>query len=394
MSQKPVVIVGGGYGGLMAAVRLAWKQPTLPIVLVDPGESMLERVRLHLASARSSVVTQPRMRLLPKSVRHLACFVEQVKPDEHRLQLSDGSSLEYAHLILATGSRPVLPEWADERFLGVHHRAQLDSFRQTLRAETKVVVVGGGLTGLEVTSELAVYHPTLQLTLLAPSLGADWLHPRTQEYASDWMHRHDVTLKLGVTVTGVRGDSLMLSDGGETKFDAVVWAGGFQAVLPQGLERFERDTRGRLFVNEHLLLADCPNISVIGDAAHVALDKDRVAHMSCQAAMPMGAYVAERLDAESRKQPLEPFRFVAPGVTVSLGPSDGFLQFLNARQQPEPRFLKGRKVSWIKGFLLWWTTASLRWERRLQRNVYLWDRGKPQTLKASTTHPTAEKALP
>ncbi len=218
-----------------------------------------------------------------------------------------GPDISYDQLILATGSRQTYPD-----SVGPGHLFSADTFEESaaldqhLRALTATgfptpasrtfVVVGGGLTGLEIVTAL----PS-RLERLAPSIPGFAFHliERAPEiglgYAPD-ARRHIVKRlqHLGITMhTGQdelrhEKDRLILAGNQQLSAKTVIVATGFTASPLAATFRGPRDDLGRLTVDAFLRLPEHPEVLAAGDVSLAKTDPDHYAVMSCQHAMPQG----------------------------------------------------------------------------------------------------------
>ena len=177
MSQQTrIVVLGGGYAGLMAAERLAKNtDPNTAITLINDRDMFLERVRNHQRLAGepvrslslSSFLAGTRIRLLVGVVSRLAPARRQLT-----LETANGSmTIDYDHLVYALGSAV-----ATSDVPGVREHASTLDYAPTLSLARRLpalaalggrlLVVGGGNTGVEVSTELAEAYPTLKITLV------------------------------------------------------------------------------------------------------------------------------------------------------------------------------------------------------------------------------------
>ncbi len=312
------LILGGGYAGAIAAVRLARRG--VPVTLVDARDGLVERIRLHQMAAGDDIPPIPYatiFRGLPvEFVRARATRIDR----ERRVVETTAGALRYDRLVYALGSgSPSLQVPADARTLAV---------------------VGAGLTGIETAAEFAERRPELAVTLYdAGTIGASFSEG-AQKHLRRWMAQHDVTLRENERVTSVDAD-------------AVLWCTSFSAAPLAAGAGLAVNERGQIVVDDHLRSSD-PSIYAIGDAAAFASVR-----MGCVSAMPMGAYVADLLAGTTR----DPFRFAFFIRCVSLGRRDGIVQFTRADDSPRDAFLGGRAAAWIKEMICRLTITSIRLER-------------------------------
>ncbi len=174
----------------------------------------------------------------------------------------------------------------------------------------------------------------------------------------------------GERVTEVAEAKARLSGGGRILFDACVWAGSFR---PGPLAReagLRVDKIGCALLDDRLRSCSHPFVSVAGDAGLVLKSPGRASAMSCQLAMPMGAYIADRIAAERRAETTAPFRFRAALRCVSLGRSDAIVQALRGDESAAPFALVGRLAARIKESICEMTLRALEGERR--GSAYRW----------------------
>lgn len=368
-SDVSIAVLGGGYAGVLAAVRLA--RQGLAATLVSADAVFCERIRLHQLGAGQALPLRP----IPELLGEGGCGFVQGRVDAidlsaRRLLLEGGSSIGFDRLVLAHGSRSdrqAVPG-AREHALGM---AELDDAR-TLHAEVealaaahaRVLVVGGGLTGIETAAELAEAHPALRVTLASATHPGDAFCARARRHLLHTLAELGVGLESGAQVTGMEAAAARLADGRRLGFDRCVWAGSFRATPLARDAGLGVDGKGRVLLDAHLRSRSHPFVSVAGDAGVVFTRAGRPSAMSCQLAMPMGAYLADRLAAEARGHEAPPFRFRALLRCVSLGRRDGLVQALRGDESPAPLALTGARAARVKEAICRATVRAFGRERR------------------------------
>lgn len=343
MSDR-IVILGGGYGGAIAAARMARRG--IPVTLVDAKAGLVERIRMHQVIAGDDIAPVPYAQLfrgLPVEV--VQARVTAIDRARKRVVTTDGE-LAYGTLVYALGSRSVTPPHAVSTNEATLARAKV-------RGARHVAIVGGGLTGIELASELAERHPQLDVTLIAArALGGD-LSPAARRHLRGWFERRRVTLLEHVRATAADEGGVSLDTGEHVAAGVVLWAGGFTVPSIAAESGLRVNERGQIVVDEHLRSSDL-SIYAIGDAAAVKW------RMSCALALPMGAWIADHLSGATD----EPFRFGFAARCISLGRHDGIVQFVGADDAPREKALTGRPAAWIKELICRYTILALRLERR------------------------------
>ena len=235
MSDR-ILIIGAGQAGGRAAEALRGAGYAGPVTLVgDEPHPPYERPALSKGvlvgdEAAESTHIHSRDHWRAKGIE-LVCGLraEAIAPASRSVMFCDGTRLDYAQLILATGSRVRPLIGVDDTLGGVHYLrtiADCERLSKDLVRGRKVVVIGGGFIGLEVASsaakrELDVTVVERQGALLERALPAD--------IAAEVERMHvarDVKVRLGATVSALRGTqnvtSVVLDDGTELPADVVV----------------------------------------------------------------------------------------------------------------------------------------------------------------------------
>lgn len=326
--MERTLILGGGYAGSLAAVRLAKRG--IPVTLVDAGEGLVDRIRLHQAAAGDEIGITPYKRLFRGlAIEIVRARVLRIDRQRHVVETSAGE-LQYHNLLYALGS-------ASGSLTGT---AAARVARDQLKTAKTAAVIGAGLTGIETASEIAERFPNVAVTLFDNGrIGRD-LSAGAARHLREWMTAHNVTLRDHERVLTVAAD-------------VVLWCNSFR-VSPIAREAgLEVNERGQIVVDDNLRSSD-PSIFAAGDAAVF-----RGIRMGCVSAMPMAAYAADFIAGATT----EPFRFAFGIRCISLGRRDGIIQFVHADDSPRDSFLGGRSAAWVKELICRYVTISIRLER-------------------------------
>jgi NADH dehydrogenase FAD-containing subunit len=340
-----VVVLGGGYGGQLAAQSLA-RRTDAAVTLVNDGDRFIQRVRLHQL-ATGQPVEAPRYTdmLAGTGVRFVDDRVLGLDPAAHRVTLRDGGSLDYDVLVLALGSHAAVPEHA--------HDVSTPAGAARLAARLasgcrRLAVVGAGLTGLETATELAERHPATTTTLLTAGTLDDDLSARGGAHVRRVAARLGIRLIEHAEVTAVHPAGLTLADGTEEAADVVVWTGGF--VVPDLAARggLAVDEHGRVLVDATLRSTSHPAVVAIGDAAAGRAADGGVVRMACATAMPAAQHAARTVAALLAGREPRPWRFRYAIRCISLGRRDGLVQVVHTDDRPRDLVLTGRAAARVK----------------------------------------------
>ncbi|MFD7959752.1 NAD(P)/FAD-dependent oxidoreductase [Streptomyces zaomyceticus] len=334
-----VLVLGAGYSGLMTALRLG---PHARVTLVDPADHFTERVRLHERAAGRPDVTHSLARFLHRTgIEHVPARAVALDPEARLVTTDDGRRLPYDRLVYALGSRTALPATTgDSR---AYTAESADALHKHLKDRPgTVAVVGGGLTGIEMATELAETYGPLGTSVRLVSGGrvGAGLSPRGAA------HVHRILQARGVQVE--EGRRVETPD--EIDADVVVWAASLvpntELAVAAGLTLAPS---GRVAVDASLRSVSHPEIYVPGDAgAATAADAGGELRMACATALPTGIHTAKSIARDLSGEEPEPFAFGYHFQCISLGRRDGLIQFVSPDDAPRDRLLTGRAAAVFK----------------------------------------------
>ncbi len=371
-----VIVIGGGYAGMIAALRLAGKTRQHSITLINATDTFVERIRLHQLAAGEP---QPH-RSIPamlggRGIEFVQGRVIHLDADRREVVVQSAAetrSLSYDALVYALGSfvdAEAVPGARDYALtLGSVEKAQQMQAQLKANPGARVVLVGGGLTGIELATELADQYPDLSLTLLTRDRLGPNLSEKGRAYLLKGMARRRIDLREGVSVERFTADGVIASDGTRFPAEISLWAGAF-GVPPLAREAGLAVNRaGQILIDDTLRSLSHPEIFAVGDAAASGL------RMACATALPLGAQAADNLAALLNGDPLQPFRFGYLIRCISLGRHDGLVQRVNADDSPREQIVTGRAAAWIKEAICRSTVLGLQLERRIPGS-YQWPHG-------------------
>jgi NADH:ubiquinone reductase (H+-translocating) len=360
MDTHKIVILGGGFGGLTAALKL--KSAPVHVTLIDRCNYHLFQPLLYQVATGSlspANVAGPLRQVLRKQKNTQVLLGEAISIDAAKRQviLSDGV-VDYDTLIVATGSTHQYfghDEWEEfapglknlndatamrGRILLAFEAAERERNPEKLRAWMTFVIVGAGPTGAELAGALGeIAHDTLRhdfrdidpsKTRIVLVEGTDRplpsYPPKLSDAARKMLERLGVTVRTGAMVTDITAEGVTLKEGDHTELiptRTVLWAAG---VLASPLGRILSENAGapldkasRVIVQPDLTVPGHPEIFVIGDLANFSHQTGNPLPGVAQPAIQQGEYVAKLIRARFRNHKLPPFHYFDKGNLATIG---------------------------------------------------------------------------
>ena len=341
-----VVVVGAGFGGLEAA-KILRESPRIEVVMVDRHPYQLFSPLLYQVATGAlpeDDIAYPVRAAIP-GVTFIRGDVVRVDPQRHTLQLFDGQHIDYDQLILATGSVGTtfgIPG-VEENALQMKSIAEARQIKSRLlntyedvqegrlpREALRVVVVGGGPTGVEVSGAVAEMqasmvreypdiadHASVTLVEAGPRLLPSFSQ-QSSDHAKEELEQIGVTVKLATAVDRMYERDVHVKSGEILPAGTVVWAAGV-AAPDRWADLGATGPARRLIVDDFLRLPDVPDVWVVGDTAAYTDSGTAPLPMVAPVAMQMGRHAARNIVALASGKLMAPFRYVDKGQMATIG---------------------------------------------------------------------------
>jgi NADH:quinone reductase (non-electrogenic) len=354
-----IVVLGAGYTGTIAAGRLAkrLRREDVAITLVNAEPDFVERVRMHQLAVGQELKPRPFKEMFAGTgVELRLAKVTGVDVERKTVAVIDANGAEelaYDTLVYALGSG-----WNAQGVPGTaEHAYEIASRPGALRLRERlarldagqtVVVVGGGLTGLEAATEIADARPDLDVALAARDGLGDWLSPKGRQHLRKVFGKLGITVYEHATVTGVEADRVTTADGKAIPAAVTVWTTGFAVHPIAKATALQVTGTGQIVVDGTMRSVSHPDVYAIGDAAFAMGARGKPLRMSCASGTPMAWQAADAIAARltGRKLPNAPLRYF--NQCISLGRKEGVIQYVTADDRAVPAVLTGRLAAVYK----------------------------------------------
>lgn len=354
--QPRIVIVGGGFGGLELARKLAGIEAQ--VVLFDRYNFHTFQPLLYqvaTAGLEADSIAGPFRKLFEEQENFYfrLANVQRIDPTERMVHTSIGG-LKFDYLILANGAKTnyfgnkelekhVFPLKQIPHALDLRNRI-LENFEKAILANTleerqsliDFVVVGGGPTGVEVAGalgELKMHvlphdYPELDFRQMdihliegSPRL-LNGMSDKAGQKALEYLKKFQVDVWLNTFVKSYDGKDIVLSNGQMLQSRTVIWAAGVMGDVIEGMPAEAIHARGnRLKVDEYNRVAGTDHVFAIGDvAAMITADTPNGHPMIAPVAMQQGELLANNLRRLlAGRQDLKAFKYFDKGSMATIG---------------------------------------------------------------------------
>jgi NADH dehydrogenase len=349
-TKSKIVIVGGGFGGLFTALELAGVGE---VTLINDEDHFLFKPMLYeyLSGEVEAWHIAPDCRdLLEGKASFVKGVVDAVDLDGRAVRLTGGASISYDVLVFSPGATtnfagvPGAEQFAvpfrsldnanylRRRMTEVLDRIQPDAAPQDTRAALTFVVVGGGASGVELSTKMAdllrdavkrrALHGEPRVVVvemadrLVPGMGEE-----IRKFVEDALEETRVEVHTNTRVVKVTADSITLDHNErqtELATSGVVWVAGVRpSPLLESLN-IEHDRRGLIPVEPTLQLRGRPEVFALGDIAFYP-EVAPVLAGTAQLAFQQSHLCAQNVRAFIEGRELKSKKFVELGEAVSLG---------------------------------------------------------------------------
>lgn len=354
-SQKRIVIIGGGFGGISLAKKL--KDLDAQIVLIDRHNYHTFQPLLYQVSTSGlepDSIAYPIRKVLKrlKNFHFRLATVEKIDPYTKEIQTNIGA-LTYDYLVLATGTKTnffgnaniekkampmkTVPQALNIRSLMLQNFEKADDSEsdEERKALLTFCIVGAGPTGVELAGAFAELkrhvfpkdYRHLNVDEMEIHLfegGSRVLSPMSEkasEKATQFLKNLGVIIHTNTIVSDYDGNTVKIADGKTLNSKNLIWAAGVIGAIVDGFDATKLIERlNRYKVNRFNQITGYGDIFAIGDIAYMETEDFPKGHPQvAQPAIQQGEHLAKNIELLFADKPLKPFKYFDKGSLATIG---------------------------------------------------------------------------
>ena len=280
MEKADVIVIGGSAAGFVAATTVKTHNPEKDVLVIHKdGKVMIPcgipYVFGTVGSTQNNILPTEKV-FSGAGIRELVTEVTAIDREKKVCSTREGGEISYEKLIVASGSIPTRPGWLkgadlENVFTVPKDKVYLDTAQISLNGLKKVVVIGGGFIGVELSDELNKAGKDVTLVEILPHILGFAFDEAVAIEAEDALKVRGVSVMTGSGVRQIIGDKkvtgVILDDNKVLDADAVVLSVGYRPNTELAEKAgLEITTLGAIRVDEYMRTAD-PDVFAVGDCA-------------------------------------------------------------------------------------------------------------------------------
>lgn len=354
-NQKPrVIIVGGGYGGIIVSRQLEkiLKSGEADVTLINKHDYHYISTQLHKTGAGTSPDNKVALNipdlLRTDKISFMRGTVYEIDFQEKKVYLENNESIEYDYLLIALGfdvNTFGIPGVEEHAFKirsfrsskSIHHHIihQFKAFKEDQDlSRLTFAVAGAGFTGIEMTGELIdiipklckqfdiPIHKTRIINIEASNAILPFFDKKAIDFTEQYLKKNQVEVLTSAKIVECKKDAVMLENGYAIPCRTLIWSCGVRGS--RLLEKLNLPlVRGKVEVDEYLRVKGMENVFCIGDAAYCLQDENTPVAATAQVAIQQAQTCGPNIAAVIRGESLKPFVYHHKGTVASIGSRAG-----------------------------------------------------------------------
>lgn len=348
--QEKICILGGGFGGLYTALRLSqlpWEMEYKPeVILIDKNDRFLFTPLLYeiVTGEMENWEIAPSFSQLLQgtSVKFYQDQITEIDLNNQAIKLTENQTLNYTKLVIGLGgvAQDFNIKGLKENALSFRNLKDAETLKNRLRLLTKtnpekirIVIIGGGYTGVELACNLADHlgrKARIRIVEKGEQIlkNADSFNKKLAEQA---LKDRGVWLDLETEIESIEANQINLSYKDKIDnipVDLVLWTVGSEVnPLIKNLD-LPSHKSGKLLINQYLQILENPDLFALGDLAYLTEINDQNLPSTAQVALQQADFCAWNIWAQIHHKPLLPFSYQNLGEMMTLGLNNATLSGL------------------------------------------------------------------
>jgi len=279
MEKTDVLVIGGSAAGLVCASTVKSNNPDKRVVAIRKEDKAMIPCGIpyifgSVDSSENNIL--PDALATTPGAEVVIGEAESINTEKKTCTLKDGKEYSYNKLVIATGSTPVFPGWLKGKELDNVYtipkvKNYLDDMKKKLEGCKKVVTIGAGFIGVELSDELKKAGKDVTIIEILPHILGAAFDEEIAVDAEDALKERGVNVCTGKKVTEIQGngkvEAVLLDDGEKIEADAVVLSIGYSPNTELAVNAgITVNDRGFIIVDEYMRTEN-PDIFAAGDCA-------------------------------------------------------------------------------------------------------------------------------
>ena len=351
IAMKKLIILGGGYGGIKILDHLLTSNETPDDVMI----TLIDRLPNHCLKTKyyslaAGTITPEHVRVdFPDHPKLTIIHSEINKIDlsQKKVIISEGEAVDYDYLIIGLGSEDNFQNVAGVKEYA-HSIQTVDKALNTLEKLNSlppgsiVSIVGAGLTGVELASELIESRRDLKIRIFDRGNYILSAFPnKLSTYVQNWFDNHGIEIINNANITRIEENTLY-NHLEAIKSDAIIWTAGIQANRVVRELNVDKDKRGRVILSQYHNIPSHENVFVVGDCA--SLPHAPSAQLAEGQAEQIVQVLLKQWNGEPLPEAMPPIKL--KGMLGALGKKNGFGLVAE-------KLVTGRVIRLLKSGVLW-----------------------------------------